>query len=84
MDIKKLSIIVPCYNEEKTLEVIIDKVLKADRCGLDIEIVVDDHDYPGRCRFLVYSGQRGAVACFIGKYNGIVFLHNRYVPVSAV
>ncbi|MBX9633735.1 MAG: glycosyltransferase family 2 protein [Magnetospirillum sp.] len=42
MEFKKLSIVIPCYNEERTLESIIDRVLAADRCGLDLEIVIVD------------------------------------------
>jgi glycosyltransferase involved in cell wall biosynthesis len=42
MDFKTLSVVIPCYNEEKTLEAIVDRVLAADRCGLDIEIVIVD------------------------------------------
>lgn len=42
MDIRKLSVIIPCYNEERTLEAIVARVLEADRCGLDIEIVIVD------------------------------------------
>jgi glycosyltransferase involved in cell wall biosynthesis len=38
----KLSIVIPCYNEEKTLEAIVDRVLAADRCGLDLEMVIVD------------------------------------------
>lgn len=42
----KLSVIVPCYNEERTLEAIVDRVIQADRCGLDLEIVIiDDGSY---------------------------------------
>jgi glycosyltransferase involved in cell wall biosynthesis len=42
MDIRKLSIVIPCYNEEKTLEAIVARVLAADRCGLGVEIVIVD------------------------------------------
>lgn len=42
MELKKLSVVIPCYNEERTLESIIDRVLAADRCGLDLEIVIVD------------------------------------------
>lgn len=38
----KLSVIIPCYNEERTLTAIVDRVLAADRCGLDIEMVIVD------------------------------------------
>jgi len=42
MDIKKLSIVIPCYNEEQTLELIVDRVLAADCCGLEREIIIVD------------------------------------------
>jgi glycosyltransferase involved in cell wall biosynthesis len=38
----KLSVIIPCYNEERTLTTIVDRVLSAERCGLDIEVVIVD------------------------------------------
>lgn len=37
-----LSVVIPCYNEEKTLDAIVARVLAADRCGLGIEIVIVD------------------------------------------
>ncbi len=42
MSVTKLSVVIPCYNEEKTLEAIVERVLAADRCGLGIEIVIVD------------------------------------------
>ena len=42
MSLTKLTVVVPCYNEEKTLEAIVERVLAADRCGLEIEIVIVD------------------------------------------
>lgn len=38
----KLSVVIPCYNEEKTLAAIVERVIAADRCGLDLEIVIVD------------------------------------------
>ena len=39
----KLSIVIPVYNEESTLSEITQKVLNADKCGLDFEIIfIDD------------------------------------------
>ncbi len=37
----KLSVIIPCFNEEKTLETIVRKVLKFDEYEKEI-IIVDD------------------------------------------
>ncbi len=42
MDMNKLSVVIPCYNEERTLESVVDRVLAAERCGLDIEVVIVD------------------------------------------
>lgn len=38
----KLSVIVPCYNEEKTIHRLILRVLEADFLGLDREIIIID------------------------------------------
>jgi len=42
MDLTKLTVVIPCYNEERTLAAIVERVAKADRCGLDLEIVIVD------------------------------------------
>ena len=42
MDFKKLSVVIPCYNEEKTLETVVNRVLEAERCGLELEVVIVD------------------------------------------
>ncbi len=39
---KKLSVIIPVYNEEKFVSTTIKRVLEADSCGLEKEIVVVD------------------------------------------
>ena len=38
----KLSIIIPCYNEERSIETVINKVLNQEYKNIEI-IVVDDH-----------------------------------------
>lgn len=42
MKFKKLSIIIPVYNEEKFIRTILDKILAADSLGLKKEIIVVD------------------------------------------
>ena len=42
MTFKTLSVVIPCFNEENTLEALIGRVLAADHCGLQLEIVVVD------------------------------------------
>jgi glycosyltransferase involved in cell wall biosynthesis len=39
---KKLSVVVPCFNEERYLETIVHRVLAADRCELALEVVIVD------------------------------------------
>ena len=38
----KLSVVIPCYNEEATLETLVERVLGAERCGLELEVVIVD------------------------------------------
>jgi len=42
MTVSTLSVVIPCYNEERTIEAIVERVLAADRCGLGIEVVIVD------------------------------------------
>ena len=39
---RKLSLVIPCYNEEKTLKGIVDEVLKLRDHGVDLELVIVD------------------------------------------
>ncbi len=38
----KLSVVIPCYNEEKTLANVVAKVCRADTAGLELEVVIVD------------------------------------------
>ena len=38
----KLSVIVPCYNEEKTIEALVARIINAGRRGLGLEIIIID------------------------------------------
>src|SRR5262245_20263183 len=42
MRVSKLSVVIPCFNEERSLETIVQRVLAADCCGLALEIVIVD------------------------------------------
>lgn len=46
---KKISILIPCYNEEKTIKLIIDKVLQADTLQLEKEIIVINDGSTDQC-----------------------------------
>jgi glycosyltransferase involved in cell wall biosynthesis len=40
MPLKTLSVIIPCYNEEETLENLVGRVLSADSLGLDKQLII--------------------------------------------
>jgi len=53
MDYKKISIVIPVYNERSTIEVLLDQVKKAGTLGLEKEIVlVDDRSTDGTAEFV--------------------------------
>lgn len=42
MSFKTLSVVIPCFNEEATLEEIVGRVLAADTSGLALEVIIVD------------------------------------------
>lgn len=42
MSFKTLSVVIPCFNEEATLEALVDRVTGADTSGLELEVVIVD------------------------------------------
>jgi len=41
---KKLSVLIPVYNEEKTIKTCIDRVLSANTLNMDLEVIVSDNN----------------------------------------
>lgn len=72
MKYKKISIVIPCYNEKATIEVLIDKVSKADVLGLNKEIIiVDDGSKDGTRDILEkYKTKKGFIIIFHKKNSG--------------
>lgn len=72
MKYKKISVVIPCYNEKDTIEVLVDKVLKADVLGLDKEIIiVDDGSKDGTRDILEkYKNKKGFEIIFHKKNSG--------------
>ncbi|HEV2402964.1 MAG TPA: glycosyltransferase family 2 protein [Candidatus Saccharimonadales bacterium] len=53
IQIRKLSVIIPCYNEEKTLKTIVQEVLAVDTNGTKKEIIiVDDKSKDGSAKII--------------------------------
>lgn len=83
----RLSIIIPAYNEERTIEAVLEKARCADICGLEKEIVVVDDGSIDRTRAALEAmpgivtvfherniGKGGAVKSGIRAATGNVFI----------
>lgn len=72
MKFRKLSIIIPCFNEKSTIEELLAKVLVADSCGLTKEIIiVDDGSKDGTREILEkYKVKKNFVVIFHKKNTG--------------
>jgi glycosyltransferase involved in cell wall biosynthesis len=69
---KKLSIIIPCYNEIRTIDILISRVLKAPVLDLKKEIIIiDDYSTDG-CREILekYKNKPGFTVFFQPKNQG--------------
>ncbi len=42
MSFKTLSVVIPCFNEEATIETLVGRVLNADTLGLGLEVIIVD------------------------------------------
>ena len=42
--LKKLSVLIPVYNEKDTIKSCVESVLNADAMGMDIEIIISDNN----------------------------------------
>lgn len=63
-----LSIVVPCYNEEKTLEACVDKVIAIADESLDLELIIVDDCSRDR--------SRSVAASLAARIPGLVVLHH--------
>lgn len=70
MQPKKVSVLIPVFNEVKTLTQVLDSVSSANYCGLDKEIVLVDDGSTDGTRNLLASLDAG-------KYSARVFFHEK-------
>lgn len=67
---QKLSIVIPVYNEEKTIEKIVRKVFESDTLGLEKEIIlVNDASTDGSVDILAAMYSKYGVKIFNQEYN---------------
>src|ERR1043166_8674720 len=67
---KKLSILIPVFNEVRTVEEIVRRVRTADTCGLDKELIlVDDASTDGTCDVLKKIEQNAELKVLAHPFN---------------
>ena len=67
---KKLSILIPVFNEVRTVEEIVRRVRAADTCGLDKELIlVDDASTDGTCDVLKKIEQNAELKVLAHPFN---------------
>ncbi len=42
MTFKTLTVVIPCFNEEATIDALVGKVLDVDTSGLSLEVIIVD------------------------------------------
>ena len=42
MSLQSLTVVIPCFNEARTLEAVVGRVLAADTCGLTLDLIIID------------------------------------------
>ena len=69
-EFKRLSILIPVFNEARTVEGILDRVCAADSCGLEKEIIlVDDASTDGTGQILKKLPEKDGVKLFSHLHN---------------
>jgi glycosyltransferase involved in cell wall biosynthesis len=67
---KKLSVLIPVYNEKKTIKFCIESVLNADTNGMELEIIVSDNNSNDGTKEILKSFFDKRVQIFFREDNG--------------
>ncbi len=66
---KSLTVIIPVYNEKDTVKDCIERVLKADTCGLTLNIIVSDNNSTDGTKEILKSINNEKVKCYFKDKN---------------
>jgi len=70
MEYKKISIVIPAYNEEKTLSRVVESVISSDVDGLEKEIIlIDDCSTDATAKIITTFSQKENIRAFRHKKN---------------
>ena len=67
---KSLSVLVPVYNEKNTIEKCLNRILNANTCGLELEILVSDNNSTDGTREILNSIKDPKIKIFFREING--------------
>ena len=62
-----ITVIIPSYNEKNTIEECINRVLKADTCGLELNIIISDNNSNDGTQEILQSINNEKVKCLFKK-----------------
>ena len=66
---KTLTVLIPVYNESNTIKQCIQRVLEADTCNLELEIIVSDNNSNDGTKDILKSISNSRVKCFFKDKN---------------
>ncbi len=69
MKFKSISVLIPVYNEKNTIEKCVQRVLKSDTCGLDLEIIISDNNSNDGTKEILQSISDPKVKCYFKSIN---------------
>ena len=66
---KSLTVIIPVYNEKNTVKECVERVLKADTCGLTLNIIISDNNSTDGTKEILKSINDEKVKCYFKEKN---------------
>tara|TARA_B100000029_G_C17538620_1_gene945811 strand:- start:425 stop:1129 length:705 start_codon:yes stop_codon:yes gene_type:complete len=64
-----ITVIIPVYNEENTIKECIERVLRADTCGMELDIIVSDNNSTDKTKDILKSINNKKVKCYYKDQN---------------
>ncbi len=69
MKFKSISVLIPVYNEINTIKECIDRVLKSNTCGLDIEVIISDNNSNDGTKEILKKIKNEKIKCYFKDLN---------------
>ena len=66
---KSLSVIIPVFNEKNTIKECIERVLEANTCGLELDIIISDNNSNDGTKEILNSINNDKIKCYFRDIN---------------